>query len=121
LKGKGDISSISFAYQIKPTKEHANDKDDEKEKLSWDPKCFWCPDFVVATKTGLVLRFDHMQFTNFAKDDEDAIILTGLEKEVTYMSVHPFKPEIAIVCRNENTNKLDKELKEKGGKIEVWD
>jgi len=31
LKGKGDISSISFAYQIKPTKEHANDKDDEKE------------------------------------------------------------------------------------------
>lgn len=122
MKGKGDISSISFADQLKPLKEHVNEKEDDKEKLSWDPKCFWCPDFVVATKTGLVLRFDHLQFTNFAKDDEDAIILTGLEKEVIYMSVHPIKPEIAIVCRNENTVKQDKDsLKEKGGKIEVWD
>jgi len=74
---------------------------------------------VVATKSGLVLKFDHLQFTNFVKDEGDALILTGLEKEVIYMSVHPVKPEIAIVCRNSRGS--SKETKEPGGKIEVWD
>jgi len=61
MKGKCDINSISFAYKENP---HLLEYNDNNKMEKWDPKNFWCPDFIVATKNGVVVKFEYTQFIN---------------------------------------------------------